>query len=102
MKFNKDTIVDVKVIKSDERLYEIKTMQRLTENERRVTLRCAEHVDLFKRGFTCDLDCHYEISDFNMENEEHRSYLIKDLVLVYINKSYDVNSYPVIDYVFYK
>lgn len=103
MKFISHSVPDVTVV-SDDKGYElnIKTMQYLDEQEDRVCLKCAEYIPIFKRGFTCNLVCHYETTNRDQKDKEKYSDVIKDLVLVYINKSWDIESIPSFEYVFYK
>ncbi len=102
MKFKDNSVPDVTVISNGEFQFEIKTMQELVEGEDRVILKCAEHIDDFKRGYTCDLVCNYEIVDRNRENKELRVEDIRDLVLVYVNKYWSIERFTEYEYVFYK
>ncbi|MGG3890219.1 hypothetical protein [Metabacillus fastidiosus] len=103
MEFINEQVPDVSVI-TDEKGYElaIKSIQYLDEKHDRVHLRCAEHMPIFKRGFVCDLACHY--TTVNQAQEEKQEYVdaIRDLVLVYINKSWDIQNRPVFEYIFFK
>ncbi|WP_299831735.1 hypothetical protein [uncultured Metabacillus sp.] len=96
------SVPNVTVIKNNEPVRTIETMQYLDEQDDRVYLRCAETVKEFVRGLTCDLNCHYLTFDQNRENEETDSFDIKDLVLVHINKTFDINGVPEFEYVFFK
>lgn len=84
--------------------FEINTLQYLEEQDDRVYLRCAEYIPLFKRGFTCDLVLEYCVQDTDSTNgEKDKNYdYIQDLVLVYVNKEFDLESLTRYEYVFYK
>jgi hypothetical protein len=102
MKFIKDSVPDITVLNEDGFVLEIKTMRYFDETEDRVTLKCAEFVKPFKRGFTCDLVTNYSIVDQSRENPETQTDCIKDLVLVHINKCFDMESIPQHEYIFFK
>jgi hypothetical protein len=103
MKFIQDSVPDVTVVPLDETpILQIKSMQYLDEKEDKVIVQCAEYVEELKRGFTCDLIYEYSIGNENRENKEKRFDDIKDLVLVYINKGWDVEGLPVFEYIFFK
>lgn len=58
---------------------------------------------MFKRGYVCDLECYFNRVDIiTYEQKENRVELIRDLVLLYINKSTYVDGYTQFEYVFYK
>ncbi|MBL4951077.1 hypothetical protein JK635_02330 [Neobacillus sp. YIM B02564] len=87
---------------NDDPMLQIKSIQYLDETEDRVILKCAEYVEELKRGFTCNLIYEFNIGDRNRENKEKRFEEIKDLVLVYINRTWDVGGIPTWEYVFFK
>jgi len=89
--------IDNQLIKS------INTIQEFYEYEDRIILKCAEDVPEFKRGLICDLDCEFELYDTNScEKTGTRKESVKNLVLVYINKSSDMESATQFEYTFYK
>ena len=102
MKFIKDFVPLVKVVKGDEVLFTIESMQELDEQDDRVYVKCAEYVDILKRGLTCDLDCSYQICDKYRNVVEENNDVIRDLVLVYVNKYMTIDGYPEFEYVFFK
>lgn len=102
MKFIKSSVPDVKVESANSDTFEIKSMQYLDESDDRVYLKCAEYVEQFKRGFVCDLVCEYETVNANQEDSETQTDNIRDLVLVYVNKTYDNEYVPVFEYIFFK
>lgn len=103
MKTFYDNVPDVTVV-TQEKDYQfiIKSTQYLNEDDDRVYLKCVEHVPMFKRGLVCDLIIHYATTDLNEENREEHSDLIRDVVLVYINKEWDLEGMPQFEYVSYK
>jgi len=85
-----------------ESLQYIETLQKFKERQRTVLLQCVENVPTFKRGFICDLECCFPIRNENHEIIGQRVDIIKDLVLVYINKNADLDYVPIFTYIFYK
>lgn len=104
MRFIQDLVPQITVVPLDETpILQIKSMQYLDETEDKVILKCAEYVEELKRGFTCNLISEFNIGDWNIkENNEKRFDETKDLVLVYIKKSWDIGGMPSFEYVFYK
>jgi len=96
------SIPNIKVINSKHDC-QINTVQGFDEDEDRVILQCAEYIQCFKRGFICDMDCRFEVYDTKECKAIGESqYEIKDLLLVYIHKYADKDSYSQFKYVFYK
>lgn len=96
------SLPNIGVIKDDKAICEIQSVQQYDEDDTRVYLRCAEYVDEFKRGFTCDFELEYLVQDINVQNEEKQFDNVKDLVLVHVNKRFDIDGYLQFEYVFYK
>lgn len=80
----------------------IKTVRYFDEDEDKVILEAAEVIPEFKRGFTCDLACKFPTKNPQSGKESFIIENIKDLVLVYINKSSSVDDITTFEYVFYK
>lgn len=103
MKFIKTSVPDIRVIPNhDKPAFNIDSMQYLDETDDRVYLKCAEYVGEFKRGFVCDLITYYDTVNSDREDKESHSDTIRDLVLVYVNKTYDIEFRPVFEYIFFK
>lgn len=103
MEFLKD-MTNIILIKDNEYIRNINTIQKFDEDEDRVILQCAENVDEFRRGLICDLECGFSKCNETglIIDNDIRTDLIKDLVLVYINKNINMGSVPQFEYVFYK
>lgn len=97
-------VPNIILIKDNEYIRNINTVIRFDEDEDRVILQCAENIKEFQRGLVCDLECAFFIcnSTGTIKADDVRNELIKDLVLVYINKSTDMDRLPQFEYVFYK
>lgn len=103
MKFYKDSVPYVSVIDHEAGfVMDIKSVQEVDEYEDTVRIKCGEFVEPFKKGYVCNLVFHYEVEEVNGDEIEKKSDVVKDLVLVYINKRWDINGYPQIEYIFYK
>lgn len=83
--------------------FEITTVQYFCENESTITIRFAEHIPQFSRGYVCDMDFSFLLKDETGKetNDRYVSHA-KDLVLVYVNKDVDTSSVPSFEYIFYK
>jgi hypothetical protein len=101
MEFIGDRVPNVRVTSSNCD-FVIKSMQYLDEDEQTVTLKCAEYINVFKRGFVCDLGLQYSIVNGNEELLGDSLYPIKDLILVYVNKEFELDSFPAYRYIFFK
>lgn len=102
MKFVRDSVPDVSVVSEKKPMFAIQSMRHLDESEDKVILKCAEYVEQFKRGFVCDLITYYNAVDKNRDNKEEHSDTIKDLVLVHVNKYWNIEEIPEFEYVFFK
>jgi len=101
MNFIKD-IPSIKILKNNKYMFDITTVQKFNETEDKIILQCTEDVPEFMKGFVCDIDCHYQIVNGNYKKEYERNNIIKDLVLVYINKNAECNYIPKFEYIFFK
>lgn len=95
-------VPNITFIKDGQEQFKVETVQYLDEQEDKVVLRFAEHVEQLKRGYACDLKCDFQLLDREGKIVGSTSDTIKDLVLVYINKNYECTSMPYIEYVFFK
>jgi hypothetical protein len=102
LKFIKNPVPDITAVNENGYLLDVKSVRYFDETEDRVTLKCAEYVKPFVRGFTCDLIANYSIVDQNRENQEDIADCIQDLVLVYVNKYWLIDGFPEFEYVFFK
>ena len=94
---------DIKIFQNDNYMLEIKTVQKFDEDEDRIILKCAEEISEFKRGFICDMETIYIVESDNVVKElSMRNDIIKDLVLVYINKCSQFGYVTEFEYIFYK
>lgn len=83
--------------------FKIKTVQYFDEDESSITLRCAEYVPQFVRGYVCDMAFSFSLIDRDTYEEDSTYYShANDLVLVHIRKTADMESFPQFEYVFYK
>lgn len=81
----------------------IETWQDFDEDESTLTLRFAEFNPIFKRGLVCDIQYELEIVDcIDQEIKKTHKDVLRNLVLVYVNKEISINSIPQYTYVFYK
>ena len=102
MKFIKD-ISNIIILQNDHCKFEIRSVQGFNEDENKIILKCAEDISEFKKGYVCDMECHFQLIDsICQENDGERIDVIKDLVLVYINKDMNFDYMPQFEYVFYK
>lgn len=102
MKFIKN-VPNIKILQNNQYILEIKSVQTFREIQDKVILQCAEEIPMFKRGYICDMECHFQLIDsICQENDGERIDVIKDLVLVYINKDINFDYMPQFEYVFYK
>lgn len=94
----------IDVIQDNDVLLTIKSGQYYDEDETRVVLRCAEYVPEFQRGFMCGFRITSYIRDSYNGERENKRYVdeVQNLLLVYINKGFDIDSLPSFTYVFYK
>jgi hypothetical protein len=92
----------IKISQNNKYLFNITTVQKFKENEDKVILQCAEDIPEFMRGYICNMDCHFKVVNENCENKYERNSIIKDLVLVYINKDLQYNYMPSFEYIFFK
>jgi len=77
----------------------------VSENFKDINKATAEEVVDFKRGFVCDMECSFQLVEVNVSENNvvnERIDIIKDLVLVYINKDTQYGYVPDFEYVFYK
>lgn len=83
--------------------FEIKTVTSFDEDENRIILNIAEYVPQFVRGYICNMAFSFSLAD-NEDSGTVDSICshINDLVLVYVNKSIEVTSFPEFEYIFYK
>lgn len=95
-------VPDIQVLKDDKELFKITSVQYFDEDDDRVILKCAEDVPEFKRGFTCDFNCIFKLANPNYKIFGERTDKVKDLVLVFINKSAGLDDVAQFEYVFYK
>lgn len=103
MKIIKDRVPDVTVIPRDKlNFFTIESMQVFNEMEDRVILRCAEYVEEFKRGLVCDLVINFEVYDQEATNKKIENDVVSGVVLVYVNKCFEIDGNPQYDYVFFK
>lgn len=105
MKFIQDQLPYVTIVTYDNTnpSFKIDSMQSFNETPEKVILKCAEYVDEFKRGFTCDMQLEFILGNWdNKENNEQCKEYIEDLVLVHINKCFELPRVPQYEYVFYK
>lgn len=103
MKIIKNYLPDIEVNPYSTNSFAIRSMQYFDEQDDRVIIKCAEYVDVFKRGFVCDLKLTYDVIDYpDYENVEEVNELVRDLVLVYVNKYMTIESVPEFEYIFYK
>lgn len=87
----------------DIKCIEIKTWQDFDEDESTLTLQFAEYNPIFKRGLVCDIQYEIEIVDcIDQEIKKTHKDVLRNLVLVYVNKEISINSIPQYTYVFYK
>jgi len=102
MKFIKG-MPNIKIFQNDNYMLEIKTVQKFDEDEDRIILKCAEEISEFKRGFICDMETIYIVESDNVVKElSIRSDIIKNLVLVYMNKCSQFGYITEFEYIFYK
>ena len=96
--------IPVKVlVKSNQKQFEITTLQEFEETKNNVIIICAEYVPQFNRGFVCDLDIEFKICEAeNCTTVDYREYHYSDLVLVYIPKKAEMESITQFEYIFYK
>lgn len=81
----------------------IETWQDFDEDESTLTLRFVEFNPIFKRGLVCDIQYELEIVDcIDQEIKKTHKNVLRNLVLVYVNKEISNNSIPQYTYVFYK
>lgn len=101
---NKRFVKEVSSLKitSGEEEFEIELFQGFNESEDKFTLTCAEVVDQFKRGFTCDIQINFNLIDYNRVNAGMKQEVIRDLVLVHIKKHMEYCNRPEFEYVFFK
>ena len=105
MKFIKG-MPNIKIFQNDNYMLEIKTVQKFDEDEDRIILKCAEEISEFKRGFICDIETIYIVESDNGDNVvkelSMRNDIIKNLVLVYMNKCSQFGYITEFEYIFYK
>lgn len=83
--------------------FEIKTVQYFDEDEDRIILRIAEYVPQFVRGYVCDMTFCFSLIDRDTyETDSAYCSHARDLVLVHIRKTADMDSFPQFEYIFYK
>ena len=98
MKFIKD--VPNILVNND---FEITTVQYFDEDEDTITLKIAEHIPQFVRGYVCDMVFNFQILDGKTCDDAGRYCShIKDAVLVHVRKRVEIDSLPQFEYVFYK
>ena len=98
MKFIKD--VPNILVNND---FEITTVQYFDEDEDRIILRFSEYAPQFLRGYVCDMTFSFSLIDGDtMKTDERYCSHAKDLVLVHIRKTADIDGLPQFEYVFYK
>ena len=101
----KQSVPNVTIIQNGEWVYDINTMIYLDEDKHTLTLCCAEYIPFFKRGYVCDIVQNFALfksDDIKQDPVKFEALCTKDMVLVYINKSYEVTDIPRFYYVFYK
>lgn len=83
--------------------FKVKTVQYFDEDEDRLVLRVAEYIPQFTRGYVCDMTFNFPLIDKDTyeDGSTYHSHT-NDLVLVHIRKTVDIDSFPQIEYVFYK
>jgi len=101
MKFIKGT-PNIKIFQNDKYILEINTVQKFDENEDKVILKCAEEISEFKRGFVCDMNYSHTVENIDSKVISERIDIMKELVLVYINKYSQYGYTTEFEYVFYK
>jgi putative lipase involved disintegration of autophagic bodies len=101
MIFLKD-VPNIKIIKNDKYIMNINTVQKFIENDNKVIMQCAEDIPMFTKGYVCDMECYFNRINDSYEYQDDRINIIKDLVLVYINKNADMESLAQFEYIFYK
>lgn len=102
MKFIKG-LPNIIISQNNQYMFEIRSVQKFNEDENKIILKCAEEIPAFKRGYVCDMGCYFELVE-NDENNKvgERVDVIRDLVLVYINKDIEFGYVSDFEYVFYK
>lgn len=89
--------------REDVKYTEVKSWQDFDEDESTLTLRFAEFNPIFKRGLACDIQYELEIvNHINHEIKKTHKDILRNLVLVYVNKEISMDSFPQYTYVFYK
>ncbi len=101
MKFIKD-LPDIIILQNNQYKFNIKSVQKFNEDESRVILKCVEDISEFKKGYVCDMECHFPLVEIDGVEVGKRIDTIRDLVLVYINKDIESEYAPSFEYVFYK
>ncbi|PAD84864.1 hypothetical protein CHH57_02205 [Niallia circulans] len=102
MKFACDFVPDIVVLKDGEEIHKITSVQSYEETEDRVIVKFVENIDDIKKGFTCDFKLIYNVVDQNEQEKEEMQEDVKDLVLVYKNKYWDIERVPGFEYIFFK
>ena len=100
-----ESVPNIKISQNNQYILEIRSVQKFNEDENKIILKCAEEVVDFKRGFVCDMECSFQLVEVNVSKNNvvnERIDIIKDLVLVYINKDTQYGYVPDFEYVFYK
>ena len=101
MNFLQD-IPNISVIINDSPILNIDTVTFYKEDEKTITMSCAEYIPQFKRGFTCDMKLEFSRTNNNQVRQLNIHDDIKNLVLVYINKDAQLGNIIDIKYIFYK
>lgn len=104
MKFIKD-VPNIIILQNDHCKFEIRSVQKFNEDENKIILKCAEDISEFKKGYVCDMECHFQLTGNDGNNNYEagkRIDTIRDLVLVYTNKDIQMEYAPSFEYVFYK
>lgn len=98
------SISGIMVLQNGNYIRDIASIQSLLEDENKVILQCAENLEEFQRGYTCDLEISFNKCNNTGElvEDNDRLEIIKDLVLVYINKDVACGSPVQFTYIFYK
>jgi len=82
--------------------FTVELFQGFDETEDKFILTCAEVIDQFKRGFTCDIQINFNLIDYGHNDAGVKREVIRDLVLVHIRKHMEDCNRPEFEYVFYK
>lgn len=92
----------VKVIQNGKVIRQIDTIREYSDDEDRVRLECAEQIPEFKRGYICDLEVIFDVVNEGSVKVGNHTEIIKDVLLVYINKDSGLDSMPTFENVFYR